>query len=100
MALAIPSLGFHKCSNIRAGGFDIPCSLFPVLCSLFPVPCSLFFEVVRHANCRFLDVVPLVRGELAEAKRRHLGHKAAVLSANVEARADLVGNAATIKSPD
>src|ERR1700757_4742785 len=71
---------------------------------LFPTPCSLLLEVVRHAHGGHEDVEPLVGGQVggarttAGAERWHLGHPAAVFSADVEAGTDLIGKTRAVEA--
>jgi hypothetical protein len=56
--------------------------------------------VVCDADDRVVDVVPLVGGQRAVAEIWHLGDEAAILSADVEAGADLVRDTATVEADD
>jgi hypothetical protein len=62
---------------------------------------SLFLEVIGHADDRLADVVPaLGRNWVPIAECRHLGHPAAILGANIEAGADLVGKSGSVDAAD
>ena len=81
--------------EFKTGDVGLGSSLIPDLCLL---------EVVRHTQRRNVDVVPLVGGEIdlvrtgGLAKVRHLGDETAILRSDIEARADLIGNAAAVKA--